>query len=97
MIANMTCNWDAGLLYPSGDIDEAARLTRDLVANSEKRKAMGAAGRAEVGLLELPAVGFRFVAPTCRARSGTRHIRCLSYTYPVFVAGDVIFLKSEAA
>jgi hypothetical protein len=38
----------AGLLYPSGDIDEAVRLTRDLVAHPEKRQQMGAAARKEV-------------------------------------------------
>ena len=40
--------FDAGLLYPSGDIDEAVRLTRDLVAHPEKRQQMGAAARKEV-------------------------------------------------
>lgn len=42
------CVGDVGFLYPSGDYTQAAKITADLLTDTEKRKAVGAAARAEV-------------------------------------------------
>lgn len=38
----------AGFLYPPSDYTEAARITADLLASPERRRAVGAAARFEV-------------------------------------------------
>ena len=38
----------AGFLYPSGDYTQAASITADLISDTDKRRAVGAAARAEV-------------------------------------------------